>query len=268
MPAPDSDNPFALLAGRKWPDPKQKTNREEEDRQLFLQAVDKLPVKTSPGGFTLGEQCQMPKIRPHKPSPPVAPRQPDPPAAEENIFLTAMRNVSPLTRKGREVARRPQELKVPQPAESSFEDLLSGQFNVFYSDEYLEGWSGGKDDAALQRLKQGSLRPEAHLDLHGLNSLQAFESLRVFMRDSWFKGLRVVLLVPGRGKNSPNGMGILRQKIPQWLTHEPFRRAVLAFCTAQPHDGGPGSIYVLLRRTRKKGRIHWDVMPPDADLYD
>lgn len=42
---------------------------------------------------------------------------------------------------------------------------------------------------------------------------------------------------------------------------------VLAFCTAQSHDGGPGSVYVLLRKYRKKGRIYWERMPADADLY-
>ena len=42
---------------------------------------------------------------------------------------------------------------------------------------------------------------------------------------------------------------------------------MLAFCTAQPHDGGPGSVYVLLRKYRKKGRVFWERMPADADLY-
>jgi len=40
----------------------------------------------------------------------------------------------------------------------------------------------------------------------------------------------------------------------------------LAFCTAKPVDGGPGSLYVLLRKYRKKGKIFWERYPVDLDL--
>ncbi len=30
---------------------------------------------------------------------------------------------------------------------------------------------------------------------------------------------RTVLVIPGRGKNSPDGMGVLREKVQAWLTH-------------------------------------------------
>ena len=117
------------------------------------------------------------------------------------------------------------------------------------TDEYMEGHVVGLDQMIMNKLRAGGLSPEAHLDLHGLNAQQAFETLRGFMRGSWYKGLRTILVVPGRGKNSPDGV-------------------VLAFCTAQPHDGGPGSVYVLLRKYKKKGRVYWERMPADADLYE
>lgn len=70
--------------------------------------------------------------------------------------------------------------------------------------------------------------------------MQAFEALRGFFKGSWYKGLRTVLVVPGRGRNSPDGMGVLREKLQSWLTQDPFKRVVLAFCTAQPHRWRPG----------------------------
>ena len=73
-------------------------------------------------------------------------------------------------------------------------------------------------------------------------------------------------MVPGRGHNSPDGIGILREKFKSWITQEPFKRVVLAFCTAQKHDGGPGSFYVLLRKYKKKGHVYWERMPADEDL--
>ena len=34
-----------------------------------------------------------------------------------------------------------------------------------------------------------------------------------------------------------------------------------------PLKDRPGSVYVLLRKYRKKGRIYWERMPADSDLY-
>ncbi len=189
---------------------------------------------------------------------------------EAEAFLRAMRHVRPLQARGREVVPEPSQSIMPPPqAELSLQDFLDGklEFALSFTDEYLEGHVVGLDQMIMNKLRAGFLSPEAHLDLHGLNAVQAFEALRGFMRGCWYKGLRTVLVVPGRGRNSPDGMGVLREKLQSWLTQEPFKRVVLAFCTAQPHDGGPGSVYVLLRKYRKKGRIYWERMPADADLY-
>lgn len=196
-------------------------------------------------------------------------KTPPSPADEEDVFLLAMKQVAPLAGKGRAVAPAVNPQSPPPAADTSLQDFLDGklEFALSFTDEYLEGHVVGLDPLIMGKLRSGSLSPEAHLDLHGLNVLQAFETLRGFMRGAWYKGLRTVLLVPGRGKNSPDGVGILRGKLQTWLTQDPFKRVVLAFCTAQPHDGGPGSIYVLLRKFRKKGRICWERMPADADLF-
>ena len=188
---------------------------------------------------------------------------------EASAFLAAMGTVSPLTGGGRDVAPAPAPATPPPHGELSLQDFMDGklEFALTFSDEYLEGHVVGLDQMILNKLRAGGLSPEAHLDLHGLNAMQAFEALRGFFKGSWYKGLRTVLVVPGRGRNSPDGMGVLREKLQSWLTQDPFKRVVLAFCTAQPHDGGPGSVYVLLRKYRKKGRIYWERMPADSDLY-
>ena len=179
-----------------------------------------------------------------------------------------MGDARPLPGRGREVAPATETATPPPASGLSFRELMEGtlEFAVSHSDEYLEGQVVGLDPLIMGRLRAGSLSPEAHLDLHGLNSAQAFEALRDFMRGAWYRSLRVVLVVPGRGRNSPQGQAVLREKLQLWLTQEPFKRVVLAFCTARPHDGGPGSVYVLLRKFRKKGRIFWERMPMDPDL--
>ena len=188
---------------------------------------------------------------------------------EAAAFLKAMGSVSPLSGGGRDVAPAPEPGTPPPHDDTSLQDFLDGklEFALSFTDEYLEGHVVGLDQMILNKLRAGGLSPEAHLDLHGLNSMQAFEAMRGFFKGSWYKGLRTVLVVPGRGRNSPDGFGILREKLQSWLTQDPFKRVVLAFCTAQPHDGGAGSVYVLLRKYRKKGRIYWERMPADSDLY-
>jgi DNA-nicking Smr family endonuclease len=183
---------------------------------------------------------------------------------EEDLFSQAMRGVAPVARKGREIVpaapREPGALPAADPG-GALRDLLEGrlEFSLTYSDEYMEGAVVGVDPAVLGRLRAGRFSPEAHLDLHGQNSGQAFASLSWFIRNAYLHGLRTVVVVTGRGRNSPNGTGVLRPLLPEWLGKDPFKRVVLAFCTARATDGGPGAVYILLRKYKKKrGKIIWD----------
>ena len=272
-------NPFANLDASKFPDAKKKhvesakSPEPDEDGELFSRAIEALTREPKPKrekGFLLRDQCAVPMPKKKEDKKPKL--QPPPKVAkdeDEEIFLTAMRTAEPLKGKGRSIAPKPDSSEKRVAPERDFAELLEENlsFAVSSSDEYLEGYATGLDELIMNRLREGQFSPEAHLDLHGLTAVQAFETLRDFIRDSWFKGLRAVLLVPGRGKNSPDGQGVLRRKLQSWLTQDPFKRVVLAFCTARPVDGGPGSVYVLLRKFKKKGRVSWEKMPADADLY-
>lgn len=264
-----------------------------EDSQLFYAAMSSVNPATSGKsgikarkGFTLNEQrgfaplaqtepAQAEKIAAPKPAP-CAPNAPETalfahavaqeePHGELSAFATAMRQVKPLAGKGREVAQIPSAVL----AESGcLQDIVDSKIEFVFSSagEHIEGHVLGLDEVTINSLRAGAYSPEAHLDLHGLTAVQAFQSLLGFMRGSWFKGLRTVLLVPGRGLNSPNGYGVLRDKVQHWLTQEPFKRVVLAFCSAVPADGGAGSVYVMLRKYKKKGHVYWERLPSDPDL--
>ncbi len=188
---------------------------------------------------------------------------------DTHAFLQATKDVVPLAGRGRDVVPEVLGVNVNQYNEEDFRRLLEGklEFSLALKGEYLEGHVVGLDPRILENLRAGNYSPEAHIDLHGLNAMQAYRALLEFFRRSWYKGLRAVLIVPGRGKNSLNGFAVLRDKLQLWLTQDPFKRVVLAFCTAQAIDGGPGSVYVLLRKYKKKGKIHWERIPADADLY-
>ena len=143
------------------------------------------------------------------------------------------------------------------------------EFALHHTDEYMEGFVVGVDPWVLARLRNGQFSPESHVDLHGMNASQAYDSLIWFFKNAYQRGMRTVVVVTGRGRNSPDGIGVLRPLLQRWLSREPFKRVVLAFCTAKPGDGGPGAVYVLLRKYKKsRGKIIWEHTPSDDDFPD
>ena len=166
-------------------------------------------------------------------------------------------------------AEAPVSIPPVQTPSNPLQEFIDGklEFALAFTDEYVEGHVVGLDLMLVGKLQAGQFSPESHLDLHGMNAQQAFDALVGFFRAAYFKGQRTVLVVPGRGLNSPHGISILREKVQEWFTQEPLKRVILAFCTAKPSDGGAGALYVLLRKFRKgEGKIHWERKPVDPDL--
>lgn len=96
----------------------------------------------------------------------------------------------------------------------------------------------------LSRLKKGEFALEAELDLHGLTEEQAEATLLAFIERCYQAKKRCVLVIHGKGYNSEVQAPVLKN-----LTNRRLRqlKVVLAFCSAQPKDGGTGSLYVLLK---------------------
>ena len=105
----------------------------------------------------------------------------------------------------------------------------------------------GIDRANAERLKRGLHRIEARLDLHGMTQAEAHGTLSDFVAASRAAGRRCVLVITGRGLGQ-SGPGVLKSSVPRWLEESELRRHVLAIAPAQPHHGGPGATYLLLRR--------------------
>ncbi len=190
---------------------------------------------------------------------------------EGDLFVRAMTGVNPLDEQsGRQVPPRPETPAAPLPDDPdsegrrTMEAFMRGdiEFELEFTEEYMIGHVKGLDLRDLNKLKLGMFSCEAHLDMHGMSSDQAYDALLFFLRESHLQGKRCVLLIPGRGLGSPGGVGLLRQEMQRWLTREPLRRVVLAFCTALPKHGGAGALYVLLRKRKKsEGKVHWERLP-------
>jgi DNA-nicking Smr family endonuclease len=205
-------------------------------------------------------------VQPKPPAPAPAPA----PVDDGALFSQAMSGVNRLDGKpsGRQVRTSGTPAQPPNPGDPDAEglgrlmDVISGkvEFELEFTDEYVQGFVKGLDSKIFRQLKAGQLSPEAHLDLHGLNMEQALSSVMVFVRQEYYLGKRCLLMVPGRGINSPGGQPVLKEELKTWLTRDPLKRVVLAFCTAQPRHGGAGALYVLLRQMRKgEGKIRWEL---------
>ena len=112
------------------------------------------------------------------------------------------------------------------------------------------------DQRAFQRLKRGRLYPEARIDLHGMTLDQAHPALTGFVMRSYAEGMRLVLVITGKGKARDDGgpipvrFGVLKHQVPQWLKMAPLGPIVLQVTEAHQKHGGSGAYYVYLRRVR------------------
>ena len=112
------------------------------------------------------------------------------------------------------------------------------------------------DQKAYGRLRRGKLKPEARIDLHGMTLAQAHPALTGFILRSAGAGLRLVLVITGKGKARddydpiPTRFGVLRHQVPQWLAMAPLGGVVMQVTEAHLKHGGHGAYYVYLRRSR------------------
>ncbi len=111
------------------------------------------------------------------------------------------------------------------------------------------GIPAGVDRRTMDRLRKGRLRPEAHIDLHGMTADAAQAALSGFLASAQASGKRCVLVITGKGSLKPGG-GVIRRELPAWLNSAGTRSRVLGFAQAQSGDGGGGAFYVLLKRKR------------------
>lgn len=102
------------------------------------------------------------------------------------------------------------------------------------------------------KMTRGKLAPEARLDLHGMTLAEAHPELIRFLMNAQEDGLRLVLVITGKGREMhdpvPRPMGALRHQVPHWLRLPPLSHAVLQVAEAHLKHGGSGAFYVYLRR--------------------
>lgn len=222
---------------------------------------DDHPMSRRKQGFhTPFADLELPEAPPAAATPnrPPAPPEPSNPAvgreSDAALFLQEMRGVAHLNRDARRVEPK-KVLVAEQPDEDALalaelEGLVRGEgtFDLDDTGEMVSGRAPGVSSKTLSALRRGRMAIRRHIDLHGLSREGARAELNRFIIEARRDDQRCVLVVTGRGRSSPGGISVLRETLPRWLSRAPLRAHVLAFCTAQRTDGGPGAFYILLRR--------------------
>ena len=125
------------------------------------------------------------------------------------------------------------------------------EIKVWLTSEYIEGRAPGVSKKLLRELREGKFSVQRTLNLRGLFVEEARLAFEEFMKEAILNGDKCVLIIHGRGLAS-KGEPVLKKKVKEWLERGPFRKYVLAYCSARPCDGGMGATYVLLSSKPRK----------------
>lgn len=186
-----------------------------------------------------------------KPAPPPAiAAEPD----ETALFLRAVSDVRRLHPQPPKKQRKSGEVPVAAPEKDdadqrAFLDAVRQlKLDVTFADEFPEkGRSDSHGQAAnrLRQLKKGTIRVDLELDLHGLTKDEALDSLARFIGGAYNRGQQAVLVITGKGNNSP-GEPVLQGAVVSWL-RDKGRGMVAEFAPAPRNMGGSGALVVFLK---------------------
>ncbi|SHI56225.1 DNA-nicking endonuclease, Smr domain [Malonomonas rubra DSM 5091] len=128
-----------------------------------------------------------------------------------------------------------------------------GTLQVDFRDSLPESASASPANASASRirqLKQGKLKPEASLDLHGCKRGEVAERIIFFLQRAEHQGWETLLLITGRGLHSADGEPILRNEAEKFLQSE-AKRWVAEWCRAPKHYGGNGALVLFLKKRQE-----------------
>jgi DNA-nicking Smr family endonuclease len=104
---------------------------------------------------------------------------------------------------------------------------------------------GAIDDKTARKLTKGRVSIDAKIDLHGMTQEQAHRALARFLKNAFFSGYRMVLVITGKG---PSGQGVLRRLVPVWISGSDLAAYVSGQREAHITHGGAGALYLRIRR--------------------
>jgi len=177
-----------------------------------------------------------------------------PPSDDDlDLFRQEMSDAQPIEQDKINLLKQPDSdtlLKQPrrQENEHDFIDDFAEPNTLVGQEETLVFRRSGIQERQLNKLRQGQVKMEAELDLHGMTIPVAYQALHDFILECQQLNIRGARIIHGKGWSSKHHKPILKTKTNQWLREID---TILAFCSARTEDGGTGAVYLLLKRLDK-----------------
>ena len=118
--------------------------------------------------------------------------------------------------------------------------------------ESLEWRKDGVQRGVFDKLRRGGYPIEASLDLHRKTVKEARLLVYSFVNQAVAYNNRCILFSPGKGEFSKTP-GRLKSYVAHWLIEHP---ETIAYCSAQRHHGGVGSVYALVRKSASSRELN------------
>ena len=133
-----------------------------------------------------------------------------------------------------------------QPSRKEREETaqLMAAVNAMTPDDAAHGEPRTKD---RQPQKRNAVQPVIdRVDLHGLTSDEAIKRLKESLKQ-WAKRGGMYHVIVGKGSHSPNGVGVLRERVWDWLSRQSGQLPVAEFDWGKPKEGGRGVIVLRVK---------------------
>lgn len=195
-------------------------------------------------------------LRGEIPAPPPTPKQPVKSAQEVDDEMLFFEAVAGVRRISGTAPAAPAKVKAHAAAKAERDEedqrfflkaLEELKLDIRFSDDIPED-EPSRRPAPVNRLRQvrrGAIRVDLELDLHGLTKEEALENLARFVRGAYNRGQKGVLVITGKGNNSP-GEPVLKSAVASWL-RESGKGMVAEFVQAPSDMGGSGAVVVFLK---------------------
>jgi DNA-nicking Smr family endonuclease len=208
-----------------------------------------------PFGALKGVRTEQPAAQPPKAAPQL---KIEAATDDAELFLRAMADTRKLhlepetapVPRGRPALRQPTRIEAEEQ-EVFLRAVQNLHLDVTFRDEFPD-----EDDQAkplpvnrMRQLRRGAIRVDYQLDLHGLTRDEALESLEAFIASARKHDRKAVLVITGKGNNSP-GEPVLLGAVTSWL-RDKGQGQVAEFAPAPREMGGGGALVVFLKANEK-----------------
>ncbi|HOP40711.1 MAG TPA: Smr/MutS family protein [Geobacteraceae bacterium] len=173
---------------------------------------------------------------------------------EADLFHRYMEGVKRLDGSVREKGASPQPVAESKPPREEdlnlFLSSLEGMDLTFHDEIPDVEPLHPKATNRMRQVKNGTIRIDLELDLHGLTRDEALTSLFRFVTGAYNRGQKAVLVITGKGNHSAEEP-VLQGAVTSWL-RETGKKMVAEFAPAPRKLGGSGAYVVFLKEKKEE----------------